>query len=40
MANVSVNINVNKNIVDDITAACSRALEICCGNAESYAKLR
>lgn len=40
MASVSVNININKAIVGDVKAACGRALEICGGVAESYAKLR
>lgn len=40
MASVSVNININKNITGDVAKACGRALEICGGVAESYAKLR
>lgn len=40
MASVSVNININKNITGDVAKACGRALEICGGMAESYAKMR
>lgn len=40
MASVSVNININKSITGDVAKACGRALEICGGMAESYAKMR
>lgn len=40
MASISVNININKNITGQVGVACQRALEICGGMAESYAKMR
>ena len=40
MADFSVNININKAITGEVAGACRRALEICGGMAESYAKMR
>ena len=40
MASISVSINVNNGIGAEVNAACRRALEICGGKAESYAKMR
>ena len=39
MASVSVNININKAVTGDVALACRRALEICGGKAEGYAKM-
>lgn len=40
MASMTVNINVRPGFGADVDAACRRALEICGGKAETYAKLR
>lgn len=40
MADLSVNININKAITGEVAGACRRALEVCGGMAESYAKMR
>lgn len=38
MASISVNINIRPGIGASVDAACARALEICGGVAETYAK--
>ena len=39
LANMTVSINIRPGIGDEVKAACARALAICGGKAESYAKL-
>lgn len=40
MASMTVKINVRPGFGADVNAACRRALEICGGKAETYARLR